>query len=390
MLLVLDVPTMLLMTAAASLAMAVSLAAARPQRSKGTGLWALGLVLHAATYVLYTLRGMVPDWASIVVSNMLLAGTFAMALGAVSQFRGQVLPWARMLVPVVAMTLLFALFIDDYRARIIVAGVLAPVQLGMVLWVLWRPQPPAQLRGAWLFSVGLGLQFALLAVRGMLAALDAIPLDGLMHGSPMQSFVFMAAFVVVILTSLGFILMAKDRAEADNRYFAVHDELTGAANRRALTQTLDRDVARAVRAGEPYALMMLDIDHFKVVNDSYGHHAGDQVLRHVVAVLRERIRAQDLVGRYGGEEFMLLLPNTTLSGGAALAETLREVMEQTPCMHEGRSIAVTVSIGVCGAYLENVSNWDYLIQAADQALYRAKAAGRNRVECADLPRRAYA
>ena len=149
MLLVLDVPTMLLMTAAASLAMAVSLAAARPQRSKGTGLWALGLVLHAATYVLYTLRGMVPDWASIVVSNMLLAGTFAMALGAVSQFRGQALPWARMLVPVVAMTLLFALFIDDYRARIIVAGVLAPVQLGMVLWVLWRPQPPAQLRG-WL------------------------------------------------------------------------------------------------------------------------------------------------------------------------------------------------------------------------------------------------
>ena len=107
----------------------------------------------------------------------------------------------------------------------------------------------------------------------------------------------------------------QDRAEADNRYFAVHDELTGAANRRALTQTLDRDVARAVRAGEPYALMMLDIDHFKVVNDSYGHHAGDQVLRHVVAVLRERIRAQDLVGRYGGEEFMLLLPNTTLSGG---------------------------------------------------------------------------
>ena len=87
---------------------------------------------------------------------------------------------------------------------------------------------------------------------------------------------------------------------------------------------------------------------------------------------------------------MLLLPNTTLSGGAALAETLREVMEQTPCLHEGRSIAVTVSIGVCGAYLENASNWDYLIQAADQALYRAKAAGRNRVECADLPRRAYA
>jgi diguanylate cyclase (GGDEF)-like protein len=386
--LVLDVPTMLLMTAAASLAMAGSLAAARPRRSEGTGLWALALLLHAATYVLYTLRGTVPDWASIVLSNALLAGTFATVLGAVCQFRGQALPWARMLVPVVVTAALFAVFIDDYRARIMVAGTLGPVQIGLVLWVLWRPQPLAQRRGAWLFTVGAGLQFVLLAVRGVLAAMHAIALDGLMRSSPMQSFVFMAAFVVVILTSLGFILMTKDRADADNRYFAAHDELTGAVNRRALTQALDRDVARAVRAGESYALMMLDIDHFKAVNDTHGYHAGDRVLCHVAAVLRARLRAQDLVGRYGGEEFMLLLPNTTPDGAAALAETLREVMEQTPCMHEGRAIAVTVSIGVCGARLENASGWDCLIQAADQALYRAKAAGRNRVECADLPHRA--
>lgn len=378
---------MLLMIAAASLAMAASLAAARPQRREGTGLWALGLVMHAATYVLYAMRGRVPDWASIVLSNMLLAGTFAMALGAVCQFRGRALPWGRMLAPVVAMTALYMVFLDDYHARIMVAGILAPVQISMVLWVLWRPQPLAQLRGAWLFTVGLSLQFALLALRGLLAAMHAIPLDGLMRSSPMQSFVFMAAFVVVILASLGFILMAKDRADADNRYFAVHDELTGAANRRALIQALDRDLARALRSGEPYALLMLDIDHFKAVNDTHGHRAGDRVLCHVATVLRARLRAQDLIGRYGGEEFMLLLPNTTLDGAVALAETLREVMEQSPCLHEGRSIAVTVSIGVCGTQMESIQDWDRLIQAADQALYRAKAAGRNRVECADLPRR---
>ncbi|GGH65047.1 hypothetical protein GCM10010975_32440 [Comamonas phosphati] len=380
---------MLLMIAAASLAMAVSLAVARPQRSEGTDLWALGLVLHAATYVLYALRGTVSDWASIVLSNMLLSGTVALSLGAVYQFRGQALPWARMLVPVVVTTALFAVFIDDYRVRIMVTGALGPAQLGLVLWALWRPQPLAQRRGAWLLTVGAGLQFLLLVVRGVLAAMHAIPLDGLLRISPMQSFVFMAAFVVVILASLGFILMTKDRADADNRYFAAHDELTGAANRRALTQALDRDAARAVRAGESYALMMLDIDHFKAVNDTHGHHAGDQVLCHVAAVLRARLRAQDLVGRYGGEEFMLLLPDTTLAGAAALAETLREAMEQTPCLHEGRSIAVTVSIGVCGAHLQSAGGWDQLIQAADQALYRAKAAGRNRVECAGLPRRVH-
>lgn len=386
--LALDVPTMLLMTAAASLTMAGSFAVVRPQRREGIGLWALALVLHTITYVLYTLRGSVPDWASIVLANTLLAGTFALGLAAVQQFHGRALPWRRMLLPVLAMAVLFAVFIGDYRARLMVTGVLAPLQIGMVLWALWWPRRPAQWRGAALLSLGLVLQVVLLAVRGMLAATYSIPVEGMMRGNPLQSFTFMAAFVVVILASLGFILMAKDRADADNRYFAVHDELTGAANRRALMQALDRDMARAMRTGEPYALLMLDIDHFKEVNDSFGHRAGDQVLRHVVAVMHTRLRAQDLVGRYGGEEFMVLLPDTPLAGAAALAETLREAIAQAPCVYEGRFIPVTVSIGVCGAHLESGDSGDRLIQAADQALYAAKSAGRNRVECALLPRAA--
>ena len=122
-----------------------------------------------------------------------------------------------------------------------------------------------------------------------------------MQGNAMQSITFMAAFVVVILSSLGFILMGKDRSDADNRYFAAHDALTGLVNRRSLIMALERDVARAVRLREPYAVMLVDIDHFKFVNDSHGHLAGDSVLRHVADLLRTRLRAQDLVGRYGGK-----------------------------------------------------------------------------------------
>lgn len=380
----LDVPTMLMMTAASSLAMAGSLAAVRPQRREGSQLWALGLLLHTATYVLYVLRGTAPDWASIVLSNMLLSGTFALALAAVCQFHGRALPWGRMLLPVLAVAVLFAVFIDDYRARVMAAGVILPLQAGMLLWALWRPQPPAQGRGMLLLTFGLGLQGVLLGVRGVLAATYAMPLDGLMRDSFVQSFTFMVVFIVVILTSLGFILMDKDRADADNRHFATHDELTGVANRRALIQALDRDVAHAVRSGEPYALLMLDMDHFKSVNDTCGHRVGDQVLCHVAAIVRARLRSQDLVGRYGGEEFVVLLPGTPAQGAAVLAERLREAVAQAPCECQGRLIPVTVSIGVCGARLESGDTWDQLIHAADQALYAAKAAGRNRVECAAL------
>ena len=165
----LDVPTMLLMTAAASATMALSMAAVRPERREGMGLWALALVLHTITYLLFTLRGAVPAWASVVLANTLLAGTFALALAAVRQFQGHGLPWRRMLVPVLAMALLFAWFQDDYRACVIVAGVVPPLQVALVLWALWRPKPPAQMRGAVLLTAGLGLQAVLLAVRGALA-----------------------------------------------------------------------------------------------------------------------------------------------------------------------------------------------------------------------------
>lgn len=379
-----DVPTMLLMTAAASATMALSLAAVQPQRREGMGLWALALVLHTATYVLFTLRGMVPDWASVVLANTLLAGTFALALAAVHQFRGRALPWRRMALPVLVMAVVFVRFMDDYRACVIVAGVVLPLQVGMTLWSLWRPQPPAQLRGVLLLTAGLGLQGLLLAVRGGLAAAGVIPTQGLLRADGMQSLTFMAAFVVVILASLGFILMAKDRADADNRYFAAHDALTGLANRRALILAVQRDMAHAVRMHEPYAVLMVDIDHFKAVNDGHGHLAGDRALCHVAGLLGARLRAQDMVGRYGGEEFLALLPGTALHDAVVLAETLRSAVAQSQCMHEGSPIAVTVSIGVCGARPQRADGWEPMIRCADQALYAAKTAGRNRVEVGRL------
>ena len=118
-----------------------------------------------------------------------------------------------------------------------------------------------------------------------------------MQSSAVQTLTFMSTFAVVLIASMGFVFMARDRADEDNRRLAAVDSLTGVANRRAVIAALDRDVARSIRTHEPMALMMVDIDHFKNVNDRYGHPVGDKVLCSVVDVLRERVRSQDLVGR---------------------------------------------------------------------------------------------
>ena len=381
----LHLPTLLLATVVASVVMALGLlVAGSDRRREGVGLWAAGLLMQALAYVLLAGRGRLPDMVSIVVANALLSGVFACVLGAAFQFRGKRLPWGRMLVPVAATLVLFTVYVDNYVARLVIAGVVFPVQLAMPFWELCHKGRHTVGRGAWLVGVGLLLQMAVLVVRAVMAARGTMPLESLLQDSIAQHITFLATFITVQASSFGFVLMAKDRADEANRRMAALDALTGVPNRRAIIAALDRDMARALRTREPLALMMLDIDHFKPINDGLGHLVGDQVLCSVVDVLGGRLRSQDLIGRYGGEEFLVLLPRTPLAGALALAEELRAAVEQARFAFAGRAVPVTVSIGVAGGVLEPGDRWDGLIAAADEAMYRAKRAGRNRVEAQAL------
>jgi diguanylate cyclase (GGDEF)-like protein len=156
------------------------------------------------------------------------------------------------------------------------------------------------------------------------------------------------------------------------------DPLTGLANRRQFNGVLARELARAQRDKRPVSLIVLDLDHFKTVNDSAGHDAGDEVLRLVAAVLTEHSRTVDLPARLGGEEFALILPDTDAEGGVLVAERLRlEVQRRTKRGGPG----VTVSLGVACSP-SGGRDADALVQDADSALYVAKNGGRDRVECA--------
>ncbi|HEX5149418.1 MAG TPA: diguanylate cyclase, partial [Candidatus Limnocylindrales bacterium] len=164
---------------------------------------------------------------------------------------------------------------------------------------------------------------------------------------------------------------------ADTYDRATIDRLTGVFNRQALLAELFTEVERAARYDRPLCVAFVDIDHFKVINDTYGHESGDVVLRGVAQVLAGNLRASDLVGRYGGEEFMLVLTETNVEDGAALAEKLRLVVERERFDVEGNpSLSVTISIGIVGGIGQQL-RMESLVREADAAMYSAKSLGRN-------------
>ena len=159
------------------------------------------------------------------------------------------------------------------------------------------------------------------------------------------------------------------------RYEAHHDTLTGLYNRRTILETLDREMGRAHRYGGSVALMMFDLDHFKVINDRFGHEAGDRVLREIARQTQQELRSADLLGRWGGEEFIAVLPETELEAAGSLAERIRQAAAEVAFDAVGE---VNVSLGVTA--VEPRESRDELLKRLDNALYRAKTQGRNRVE----------
>jgi two-component system cell cycle response regulator len=168
------------------------------------------------------------------------------------------------------------------------------------------------------------------------------------------------------------------------RVQAMHDALTGVWNRRAILEVLAKELARSKREGPPIAVAIADLDHFKRINDTYGHVVGDTVLCETTSRMRALLRPYDAMGRYGGEEFLVVLPGCSSQDALKLAERLRIGVSQEPVKLSEGTIQVTCSLGVAASDTVAVLDAMALIGVADSALYRAKAAGRNRIELATI------
>jgi two-component system cell cycle response regulator len=174
-------------------------------------------------------------------------------------------------------------------------------------------------------------------------------------------------------------------AREELRFSATHDVLTGILNRAAVMESTQRECARQDRDGGPFSVILLDLDHFKSINDTYGHLCGDQVLREAARRIAACVRTYDTVGRYGGEEFLVVAPTTDGQGSLALAERIRHAIDQPPFETEVGPVGITASCGVAGSACCDLPTASSLLRLADEALYRAKANGRNCSELAAGP-----
>jgi diguanylate cyclase (GGDEF)-like protein len=237
----------------------------------------------------------------------------------------------------------------------------------------------APLRTAYWFT---GLAFAVMTatlwVRAIVIGLAPAGSYNLHSNTLLNSTSFFISSVVQLCVTFGFVLMLNYKLMSDIQSIASRDALTGAFTRRRLEEEALRLLAHCQRTGDVLSLMMIDVDHFKSVNDRYGHPVGDTVLRHLAAIAQHAIRTDDFFARYGGEEFCILLLSTTEQEALVLAERLREVYAALTLEVGFETLKSTLSIGVADSARAGL-DWPRLLSAADQALYCAKQAGRNRV-----------
>lgn len=346
-------------------------------------LWLASLLVQVAAWGLVALRGQVPGWASTVLAFSLLSLHYAMALAAIGQFYGLSLRRHWPYWPVVVAVAALVWFSGNATASQLAGSLVFAVQMALV--------------GALLLSrrdLWIGLRFVmggtalaggvlLLLHVAMLLEDPSLPRE-LLTPSPQQNRLFLLGYVFRMVFAFGFLLLIEAQRYEELRHLATRDPLTGAHNRRSLFESAEQELARHRRSGEPLTLMILDLDHFKQVNDDHGHLAGDQVLREVKSTIEHLLRLPDILARYGGEEFCVLAPATDAAGGAVLAERVRSGIERLSITLAGRSLQpVTASIGLaCLATGESDAGIDELLARADAALYQAKRAGRNRVVAA--------
>lgn len=334
-------------------------------------------------FVCFSLRAWLPNWAVLLGANwLLMAGLAGLAAAVSRHLLNRGLPiWHHGLLVVAALAV---------PAVLDVATPVRAAAMSAAMGMLLLPATLAALRLGWRGEVS----FRVVAVLLLLASgalwlrvgfavwwLGVYPAE-LEPWQGWSSAIFMLAFMAVLAAGFGFVLASFERMASQMRQLASVDGLTGAVNHSTTVSLLAHALERGRREGQPVGFVMLDLDHFKRVNDQHGHAVGDQVLKAVAACTRSRLRGSDVLGRLGGEEFGLVLPATGVNGAKHLAEQVRLAVEALELQGEaGRQLRVTLSAGVAEAARDDTP--ETLMHLADKALYQAKQKGRNRVIVAD-------
>ncbi|BAM87403.1 putative membrane protein [Bradyrhizobium oligotrophicum S58] len=314
----------------------------------------------------------------LLAAASLMTAAICLAAMGVERFYGQKASW-RLSFAVVGLTctsIAFFLYVyDSSSLRILCYSLGQAVPMAVIARLVLDPRrgpinPGARLAG--LLSV---LIIAVFAVR---AAGSFIGLDfNFSHSTDGQAAAVLLLIFLSMSLNFGFLLMAVDRLRNEVADLALLDDLTGVANRRHLMQRLTEECARAERSQQPFALLVIDLDGFKLINDNHGHAAGDACLQHFTLMAQTRLRPGDLLARTGGDEFCIVLPASSLREGAMIARRILQVCRDDAEACAGTEVPIEVSIGVAEWTRDVAAFPDRLMARADQALYAAKKHGKN-------------
>ncbi len=383
-----DLRTLLLLVAVADVMVAAVLWMGTGRRVRhGMGWWIASLVARSVA-IAVLVAGLQSQASAIAVAAAVLAASMTLQAGALLAYDGRQFPaWVHIAVMAGA-AVPFALLGGDAAGAVLFGGMVFGTLLVVLAAIAMQIHAPASGRGrarsilVATFAIG-AVTFYL---RGVAVMLVADPMHAFVSPGSFQSALFVAAAAAAILSSFAFLLLHKERAEGEAVRMATMDPLTGAYNRRTFHEIAERELSRIRRAGQPLSIIIVDIDHFRPVNESYGVRVGDEVLQKIADIVRSALRKEDMLVRYGGEEFLVLLPDVPGPGAVVVAGRIRKSVEAEPIIAGGHALPVTVSIGVSARLDEGPESIESLLGRADEALALAKQRGRNRVVALSLGR----
>jgi diguanylate cyclase (GGDEF)-like protein len=352
--------------------------------------WTGSAFVAAGGAALAMLRMFTDSLLPLLVASIVLI--FAVCLGAmgVKRFYDQPVSWRETALITglsFAGLTFFMVGYDSSAMRVLIYSLGQCLPLALTLKLLLSRQHGGSSPGARLAATVAILIIAIYAVR---AASNLLPVSvsaGMTFAqfSPLQSALVLLLMFLSMAWNFGCLLMAMDRLRNEVADLALLDDLTGVGNRRHLLQRLTEECAKSERSGEPFALLVIDLDGFKAINDTHGHAAGDACLQHFTLMAQTRLRPGDMLARSGGDEFCIVLPTSTLREGAMVARRILEVCREDAAACVGADIPIALSIGVAQWTREIGSFPDRLMATADHALYAAKKDGKNCYAAYDPP-----
>lgn len=352
---------------------------------RGIGFWAAGALLVALGVLGAFLRSDALPSSALAVANVLIVAGLIATWWGVDAFFGR-RPGYRLGLVILAITavgVFYFIATENSRSRVIFLLGIFVLMAGLRIYSLLREVAPGTRFSQLLTSTTLGAQAIYYLVLAT-AVFSLPPVEKPLAQLPFFGWIFLIPMLLSIMVVFGIVLLVNQTIATRLKESARRDVLTEALTRRAMEEMAADELARSRRHGLPLSLLLLDIDHFKLVNDQYGHAAGDAALRQFAVAVRHCLRREDVFGRLGGEEFCALLPSTAVGGATLLAERIRQSVANLAVEAGGNRLSLKVSIGVASLG-DHGGSWDELVNQADRAMYAAKRAGRNRIVIADAP-----